>query len=198
MKSQQIWSKMSLQMAVSTGRARTDPSFHFCSMFSWPIKGQGRIRAHHVGEWNGLALTRIKCSSASLLVNGLITIDQCSWFLIFFGYVSEINVKCDPISRVKSAKKTQAALKQIWLDIGPANMRLCDLWTVLPPNEISTADLQALKIACPDFTPGWLTDLVVVHTVLFFYYLEKTHVPTSKVHNFLFLIRILRSVENWI
>ena len=60
-------------------------------------------------------------------------------------------------------------------------MRLRDLWTVLPPSEVSAADLNAIRNACPDFTPGWLSDLVRVDIYTF-------SIPTPKVHNFVFLI----------
>ena len=106
------------------------------------------------------------------LSHNVLLITIYSWLLILFGLFSSTNgieIKCCPISRLKVAENTQAALVQVWLDIGPASVRLRDLWTVLPPSEVSAADLNAIRNACPDFTPGWLSDLVRVDIIHFFY-----------------------------
>ena len=50
--------------------------------------------------------------------------------------------------------------EDVHLDCGPAKLKTKDIWSIIPPQEISKCEYKTLKTAHPEFTPGWLSDMV--------------------------------------
>ena len=57
-----------------------------------------------------------------------------------------------------------------YLDFGPAKLTGRDIWSLIPPQEVSTCQFNQIKNEVPDFMPGWLTDMV-----------RKSFSPTSNI-----------------
>jgi hypothetical protein len=51
-------------------------------------------------------------------------------------------------------------LRDPYLDFGPSKLTRRDVWCLIPPQELPTSQLKAIKKEDPRFKPGWLTDNV--------------------------------------
>lgn len=47
-----------------------------------------------------------------------------------------------------------------FLDVGPTQLTRRDIGSLIPPHDIPASDLKFLTSHVPDFTPGWLSDMV--------------------------------------
>ena len=50
--------------------------------------------------------------------------------------------------------------ENVHLDCGPAKLKTKDMWSIIPPQEVPKCEYKTLKTAHPEFTPGWLSDMV--------------------------------------
>ena len=51
-------------------------------------------------------------------------------------------------------------LRDPYLDFGPSKLTRRYVWCLIPPQELPTSQLKAIKKEDPRFKPGWLTDNV--------------------------------------
>ena len=73
----------------------------------------------------------------------------------------KIRLQAEPFERFHfMTKATAADLRKTILQFGPYNVTLKDLWTLVPPTKLSSAEKLAVSSEDSSFIPGWLSDSV--------------------------------------
>ena len=79
-------------------------------------------------------------------------------YFLFYIRPTEEEPKCTPAERVKGATEDGTEFVDAMLEFGPMKIIVGDLWTCIPPAEI-TAECAKLKDA-GSLSDGWLHDSV--------------------------------------
>ena len=80
-------------------------------------------------------------------------------YFSFYIRPTEEERKCTPAERVKRATEDGTEFVDAMLEFGPVKIIVGDLWTCIPPAEITMAECAKLKDA-GSLSDGWLHDSV--------------------------------------